>query len=87
MASSTTIPMASTSPKSESVLIENPSMGNSMKVPIRDTGTASSGIRVARKPWRKMNTTMITRASASKSVITISLTPSRTAWVVSSEVV
>jgi len=36
------------------------------------TGTASSGIRVARKPWRKTKTTMTTRASASTSVLTIS---------------
>ena len=54
------------------------------KVPISETGTASSGIRVARQPCRKMNTTMMTRISASQRVLTISLMPSRTAWVVSS---
>ena len=59
MASSTTRPMASTSPKSDSVLIEKPSSGNTMNVPTSDTGTASSGISVARKPCRKMKTTMI----------------------------
>ena len=57
-----------------------------MKVPTSDTGTASSGIRVARKPCRKMNTTMTTRSSASKSVLTISWMPSLTASVVSSAV-
>ena len=43
MASSTTNPMASTSPKSESVLIEKPNSGNSMKVPTSETGTAMIG--------------------------------------------
>ena len=43
MASSTTIPMASTSPSSDSVLIEKPSRGNTMKVPISETGTVSVG--------------------------------------------
>jgi len=86
MASSTTRPMASTRPNSDSVLIENPSIGNSMNVPTSETGTASSGIRVARKPWRKMKTTMITSAIASKSVLTISWMPALTARVVSSAV-
>jgi hypothetical protein len=86
MASSTTRPMASTRPKSESVLIENPSRGKTAKVPTSDTGTARSGISVARQPWRKMNTTMMTRMSASKSVLTISRMPSLTASVVSREV-
>jgi hypothetical protein len=83
MASSTTRPMARTRPKSDSVLIEKPRSGKTMKVPTSDTGTASSGIKVARKPWRKMNTTMTTRARASKSVLTISRTPAVTARVVS----
>ena len=65
MASSTTRPMASTSPKSESVLIEKPSSGKMAKVPISETGTASSGMSVARQPCRKMKTTMMTRTSAS----------------------
>ena len=78
--------MASTRPKSESVLIEKPSSGKTTNVPISDTGTASSGIRVARQPCRKMKTTMMTRTSASKSVFTISRMPSVTARVVSSEV-
>ena len=86
MASSTTSPIASTRPKSESVLIEKPRRGKSMKVPTSETGTASSGIKVARNPWRKMNTTMTTRARASKSVLTISRTPALTACVVSSAV-
>ena len=75
MASSTTRPMASTRPKSDSVLIENPSSGKTMNVPTRDTGTASSGISVARKPCRKTKTTMMTRTRASNSVLTISSMP------------
>ena len=54
MASSTTNPIASTSPKSESVLMENPRIGKTMNAPISDTGTASNGIKVARQPCRKM---------------------------------
>ena len=49
MASSTTRPMASTMPSSEMVLSENPSRGNTQKVDISDTGTAMSGMSVARK--------------------------------------
>ena len=52
MASSTTSPIASTRPNSDSVLIEKPNSGNMMKVPISETGTASNGISVARQPCR-----------------------------------
>ena len=55
-----------------------------MKVPTRETGTARRGMRVDRKPWRKMKTTITTRTRASKSVWTISVMPSLTASVVSS---
>ena len=65
MASSTTSPMASTSPKSESVLMENPRRGKNTKVPTSETGTARSGMSVARQPCRKMKTTMMTRIRAS----------------------
>ena len=54
MASSTTMPIASTRPSNERVLIENPSNGNTAKVPIRDTGTASVGMSVERVFCRKM---------------------------------
>ena len=84
MASSTTRPIASTMPMSAMVLMENPRSGKTAKVPISETGTASAGIRVARQPCRKTNTTMMTRTSASYSVLMISLIPSRTDWVVSS---
>ena len=85
IASSTTRPMASTSPKRESELMEKPSIGKKMNVPNRDTGTVTAGIRVALKLCRKMNTTKTTSSSASHSVVTISLIPSRTESVVSRE--
>src|SRR5438094_10606038 len=78
IASSTTKPMASTRPKSESVLIENPNNGNSTKVPINDTGTAHKGIKVARQPCKKIKTTKTTSASASNNVFKISCMPSVT---------
>jgi len=85
MASSTTMPMASTRPNSDSELIEKPSSGKTAKVPISDTGTAISGISVARQFWRKRKTTRITSSIASASVFTISLIPSVTGRVVSTE--
>ena len=54
IASSTTRPIANTSPKSERVLMEKPKNGNTTNVPISETGTARSGISVARQPCRKM---------------------------------
>ena len=87
MASSTTMPMASTRPSSESTLMEKPSSGKNMNAPISDTGTVSSGISVARQFCRKMNTTMMTRMTASASVCRISVMPSVTGSVVSSETV
>ena len=85
IASSTTSPIARTRPKRESVLIENPSDGKNMNVPTSETGTASSGMSVARHPWRNRNTTMMTRTMASKSVCSISLMPSVIGSVVSRE--
>ncbi len=85
IASSTTMPMARTRPSSDSTLIEKPSSGKKMKAPMSETGTVSSGISVARQFCRKMNTTITTSATASKSVATISLMPSSTGSVVSSD--
>ena len=45
--------MASTSPNRDRVLMENPSSGNTAKVPMSDTGTAIMGMSVARQFWRK----------------------------------
>ncbi len=86
IASSTTRPIASTRPNSDSALIEKPSSGKSAKVPISDTGTAISGISVARQFCRKRKTTRITSTIASASVFRISLIPSVTGRVVSTEI-
>ncbi len=87
IASSTTMPIASTRPSSESTLIEKPIRGKKMNAPTRETGTVISGMRVARQFCRNTNTTRMTRATASKRVWTISLMPSSTGRVVSSEIV
>ena len=87
IASSTTMPIASTRPNSERVLIEKPSSGKTAKVPTSETGTASIGMSVARQFCRNTNTTRRTSTIASKSVWMISLMPSLTASVVSSETV
>ena len=70
MASSTTMPMASTMASSEMVLSENPIRSRKAREPIRATGTAISGIRVARQLPRNRNTTRMTSTKASKSVWT-----------------
>ncbi len=75
--------MASTSAKSESVLMEKPRNGKNAKVPMSETGTAIRGMRVARQFWRNRNTTRITRTMASTRVCAISLMPSVTGRVVS----
>jgi hypothetical protein len=53
IASSTTIPIASTMPNRVKVLIEKPKACIPAKVPTRETGTATPGIKVARQLWRK----------------------------------
>ena len=70
MASSTTMPMASTRPNSVSVLMEYPSSNRNAKVPTMDTGTASSGMMDARQVCRNTITTSTTSAMASSSVTT-----------------
>ena len=68
MASSTTMPMASTNPKSDRLLSEKPNTFITANVPMSDTGTAHSGMIVARQLCRKTSTTMTTSTMASKSV-------------------
>ncbi len=70
MASSTTIPIASTSPNSESVLSEKPRASITAKVPTSETGTATSGMIDARHVCKKTITTMTTRRIASNNVST-----------------
>ncbi len=83
MASSTTMPMASTSPNIDSVLTEKPRSGKKMNVPMSETGTVSSGTNVARTFWRNMNTTSVTRMIASTNVLRISWMEASTDGVVS----
>ncbi len=83
MASSTTMPMASTRPSRESVFTEKPSSGKIMNVPMRATGTVSSGMSVARQFCRKTKTTRMTSSTASSSVLRISSMPAVMASVVS----
>ena len=78
IASSTTMPMASTSPNSVSVLIEKPSSSSSAKVPMIDTGTASNGMIEARQVCRNSTTTITTSRIASSSVCTTDLIDCRT---------
>ena len=83
IASSTTMPIASTSANSVSTLMVKPSSRRPRNVPMTLTGTASIGISVARQLWRKMNTTSVTSSIASTSVITTSLIDAVTNGVVS----
>ena len=78
IASSTTMPMASTRPKSESMFSEKPKAFIAAMVPTSETGMASSGIRLARHVWRNTSTTRTTSPTASKSVWITSLIDSRT---------
>src|SRR5687768_15433435 len=68
MASSTTIPIASTNPNSDSALMENPNASISANVPMMDTGTASNGMIEARQVCRNTITTITTSAKASSNV-------------------
>jgi hypothetical protein len=68
MASSTTIPMASTMPNNVSWLIENPKICMPMNAPMSATGTTSVGISVARKLCRNTSMTMNTRTTAATRV-------------------
>ena len=69
MASSTTIPMASTSPNKVSMFSEKPNISMKPKVPIKEIGTATTGISVARQLCSERNTTMITSTNASNKVL------------------
>jgi hypothetical protein len=71
IASSTTIPIASTSPNSERLLIENPKADMAANVPMSDTGTEIRGISEDRQFCRKSTTTNMTRMTA---MIRVSIT-------------
>jgi hypothetical protein len=70
MASSTTMPMARTSPNSESVLNEMPTALMTANVPTSETGIARMGIPAARQVCRNRITTSTTGIIASHSVST-----------------
>ncbi len=72
IASSTTMPIASTRPNSDSVLIEKPNAHITANVPTSDTGTATSGTTAARQLCRNTTTTSTTSAMLSSSVMTTS---------------
>ena len=69
MASSTTMPIASTMANSVRVLIEKPSISSTAKLPTMDTGTASKGINEARQVCKNRITTSTTNATASSRVV------------------
>ena len=68
IASSTTMPIASTSANSVGRLIEKPSAAMAAKAPISVTGTVVAGTSIARQSWRKTRMTISTRIAASISV-------------------
>ena len=66
IASSTTMPVASTIPNSVSVLIEKPNSLTKAKVPMSETGIVIAGMSVLRQFWRNRNITRITSTIASQ---------------------
>ena len=81
MASSTTMPMASTSPNSERLLSEKPNIAMKKKVPMSDTGMATMGMTAARQVCRNRITTSTTRTTASRMVSTTASTDCWMNWV------
>jgi hypothetical protein len=73
MASSTTVPIARTSAKSVSRLIEKPATERKANVPTSDTMIETEGMSVERISCRKTYTTRITSRMASISVLITSL--------------
>ena len=69
MASSTTMPMASTRPNSDRLFRLNPATFISARVPISETGIATRGMIAARQLCRKTSTTTATSTSAMNSVL------------------
>src|SRR4030095_14086163 len=82
MASSTTMPIASTSPNSVSVLMEKPIAAKAPNVPMSEIGTTRIGITVARQLCRNRNTTNTTSTKAMISVLITSFSDSVTKGVV-----
>ncbi len=81
MASSTTMPTASTSPNNVRLLSVKPNIAIRKNVPISDTGIATSGMTAARQVCRNRMTTSTTRRIASRMVSCTALTDSWMNWV------
>ncbi len=72
------MPMASTRPNNDRLLMEKPRASMTAKVPMSDTGTAASGMIEARQVCRKTMTTITTSRMASTSVCTTASMECRT---------
>src|SRR5215470_8516574 len=83
IASSTSRPIASTSPNIVSTLIEKPNAAITPNVPSSTTGTAIAGTSVARKFCKKRYMTRKTSTNASSNVLTTSWIDRRMNGVVS----
>ncbi len=83
MASSTTMPIASTRPNSVRLFKLNPMAAITAKVPIIATGTATRGIIADRQFCKNTSTTTATKMTASRSVLNTSLIDSLMNGVVS----
>ena len=77
MASSTTMPMASTRPNSDRLFSEKPKAAITAKVPTSETGMARIGIIAARQLCRKTITTSTTSTMASNRVFSTSVIEAR----------
>ena len=77
MASSTTMPMASTMASSVSTLMEAPKKATTMKEARIDTGIATRATMLERQSRRKMRITRMTRATPSSSVLMTPLMEAR----------
>ena len=81
IASSTTMPTASTSPNKVRLLSVKPNSAMKKKVPISDTGMATSGMTAARQVCRNITTTSTTSRMASMIVFWTASTDSWMNWV------
>jgi hypothetical protein len=71
------MPMDNTRANIERLFSENPKAAITARVPISDTGIASSGISAVRQRWRKMMTTTMASSIASSSVCCTASTAAR----------
>ena len=77
MASSTTMPIAKTRPNSDRLFSVKPNAAMKKKLPISETGMATSGMMAARQVCRNRTTTSTTSTMASPMV---SITASTDCW-------